>query len=142
MNEGEVSSLSQPSDKLPFKDTADDNNIHPLDRMFPRHNLLAHQVLRADGTLIPLYHSLSVNVYQFRRQTTGTRALGLPAFSSMSERKPQMGLVLSKQSLGPSPPCVQITKFAYDPCSGFSSDERIDRKPSSSGKRFEVSSHV
>jgi hypothetical protein len=41
---------SQPSDKLPSKDDADDDSIHPINRMFPRHDLLGDQVLGADGT--------------------------------------------------------------------------------------------
>ena len=57
---------------------------------------------------------LSTNVYQFRREIWGTRRPRLPPFLLMFQRRPQMGSVLSKPSLKPSPPLTLDTKFAYD----------------------------
>ena len=67
--------------------------------------------VRIDAVVVATF----VDIHQIRREVGRTRHLGSTVFSSTSQRRPQMDLVLSKRFSRPSPPLIVVTKFAYDP---------------------------
>lgn len=60
------------------------------------------------------FRPASVDIHQFKKETSRMRRLRLPPFSPMSQMKTWLDSALSKRSWATSALVIHNTKFAYD----------------------------
>ena len=123
------------TERQPPEHTFDDDQLS-------EHSWYTPQSGRSSGRCRWPGNVVSTNISQFRREIRGTRRPRLPQFLLMFRRRPQAGSVLSKSSLGPSPPFTLNTRFAYDPYSQICFDLPTCRKPLPPKTRLKTFFHV